>query len=172
MILAIDTSQMTYSIASSDWEHEWDDVNITLFDQLRQHNLENITTILINIGPGRFSGLRSGIAFAKGFARGKNIQIVPINRFELIASKIHDKEFSIALDARKSQVFLQKFPNPKGIQLIERSALSQYRHLYGNIEPCKIIETNAKSLLEYYNTFAPKAHNITDINPLYIRESV
>ena len=60
MLLAIDTSQMTYSIAFSNREEIiWDDIHLTIYDQLKDIDLLDLEGIIINIGPGRFSGLGS-----------------------------------------------------------------------------------------------------------------
>lgn len=171
MILAIDTSQMTYTLATEDWSSAWDDVNTTILDQLQGIPTEKIEIILVNIGPGRFSGLRSGIAFAKGFARAKDLPIVPINRFELIKESISEDSFHIALDARKDQAYLQS-SNSSDIQLVSQSYLQDLKSLYGNIAPANIINTDAKSMIDYYLKHKPLAKDISSIEPLYIRDSV
>lgn len=43
----------------------------------------DISAIGIVVGPGSFTGIRIGIAYAKGLAMGLNIPVVPINAFEL-----------------------------------------------------------------------------------------
>lgn len=169
MILAIDTSQMTYSVATDTWQESWNDVNITLYDQLSHQDLSSVTTVLINIGPGRFSGLRSGLSFAKGFCQAKKIPLIGINRFELMRSMISESEFSMALDARKGQAFLQH-SHEDTIQIIDQAKLSKIPNLYGNLDACQILETDASSLLDYYRAHKPEPKD--PIEPLYIRESV
>ena len=43
----------------------------------------DISAIGVVVGPGSFTGIRIGIAYAKGLAMGLNIPVVPINAFEL-----------------------------------------------------------------------------------------
>ena len=43
----------------------------------------DLGAIGIVVGPGSFTGIRLGIAYAKGLALGLNIPVVPINAFEL-----------------------------------------------------------------------------------------
>ncbi|MBR6752101.1 MAG: tRNA (adenosine(37)-N6)-threonylcarbamoyltransferase complex dimerization subunit type 1 TsaB [Alphaproteobacteria bacterium] len=43
----------------------------------------DITAIGVVVGPGSFTGIRIGIAYAKGLSIGLNIPIIPINAFEL-----------------------------------------------------------------------------------------
>lgn len=171
MILAIDTSQMIYSLATKDWYCEWEDVDTTVFDQLKSIQIETIDMILVNIGPGRFSGLRSGLAFAKGLARARDLPLVAISQFDLIADTVLETDYHIAIDARKNQAYLQS-SDTTDIQLVSQASLSKLSNLYGNIQPCKIITTNAKSMIEYYLKHRPKASDILSIEPLYIRNSV
>lgn len=170
MILAIDTSQMTYSIALSNGVYlEWTDNQITLLDQLSQYDISTIQHIVVNIGPGRFSGLRSGLAFAKGFAKAQGIDLIGINSFSLIASQVSDKQFSMILDARKDQFYKQD-SDSTNIELISHTEPLDKKRLYGNIAPAKIITFNAQTLLDYYVKEKPKASSI--VEPLYIRNSV
>jgi len=174
MLLAIDTSQMNYSIAFSNGnETKWDDIHTTLYDQLKATSLDEIEGIIVNIGPGRFSGLRSGLSFAQGLSLAKNLPIYPITQFELMASKIKDTEFSIILDARKNEVYLQQYRSHIAHGNIIISAdIPNIDNLYGNIKPAKILDTSAIDLITYF-----KQHIITPIKPqelcpVYIRPSV
>ncbi|MCP8351794.1 tRNA (adenosine(37)-N6)-threonylcarbamoyltransferase complex dimerization subunit type 1 TsaB [Candidatus Synchoanobacter obligatus] len=174
MILAIDTSQMTYSIAFNDQLIEWQDIQISLYDQLCDVNLNDLSGIMVNIGPGRFSGLRSGIAFAQGLAQAKQVPLYAVSSFEVVASKIQDTSFTIALDARKDEAYIQAFSQgkPGDIQLVSQSSLTDTSLLYGNISHSQIITTNAKSMLHMAQSIALKATALNAIEPIYIRSSV
>lgn len=50
----------------------------------------DITAIGIIVGPGSFTGIRIGIAYAKGLAMGLNIPVIPINAFELYLAETPD----------------------------------------------------------------------------------
>ena len=52
---------------------------------LQEHNTKwtDLTAIGIVVGPGSFTGIRLGIAYAKGLAIGLKIPVIPINAFEL-----------------------------------------------------------------------------------------
>jgi len=43
----------------------------------------DISAVGVVVGPGSFTGIRIGIAYAKGLAMGLGIPVVPINAFEL-----------------------------------------------------------------------------------------
>ncbi len=46
-------------------------------------NWSDLTAIGVVVGPGSFTGIRIGIAYAKGLSIGLDIPIIPINAFEL-----------------------------------------------------------------------------------------
>ena len=50
----------------------------------------DISAIGVVVGPGSFTGIRIGIAYAKGIAMGLNIPVVPINAFELYLAATPD----------------------------------------------------------------------------------
>lgn len=64
----------------------------------------NITAIGVVIGPGSFTGIRLGIAYAKGLALGLNIPIVPINAFELYLADAPDA--FVAIDSGRGDFFV------------------------------------------------------------------
>ena len=52
--------------------------------------MSDLTAIGVIVGPGSFTGIRIGIAYAKGLAMGLNIPVVPINAFELYLAEYPD----------------------------------------------------------------------------------
>lgn len=83
-------------------------------DQLLSRN--NITysqleAIAISKGPGSYTGLRIGVAFAKGLCFAQNIPLISINSLESLAcgaiQEIEQKEFLVCsmIDARRMEVY-------------------------------------------------------------------
>ena len=72
---------------------------------------KDLDYIIINIGPGSFTGIRIGVSFVKGLSFSKNIPIVPINGFSLIKSKIHTNEkiFYAGIHSHKNYIYVQKY---------------------------------------------------------------
>lgn len=64
----------------------------------------DITAIGVVVGPGSFTGIRMGIAYAKGIAMGLNIPIVPINAFELYLANTPDA--FVAIDSGRGDFFV------------------------------------------------------------------
>ena len=71
--------------------------------------LEALDAISVSIGPGSYTGLRIGLATAKGLCLGLNIPIIPISSLaalEFLAIKKHPNKTIISVfDARRDEVF-------------------------------------------------------------------
>lgn len=79
----------------------------------------------VTVGPGSFTGLRVGLAFAKGLGLALNKPVTGVNTMlALAASTASFGDFMTAavLDARRSQVYVQAFR--QGEALREAEALS------------------------------------------------
>ncbi|EHO18570.1 universal bacterial protein YeaZ [Fusobacterium necrophorum subsp. funduliforme 1_1_36S] len=125
LILGIDTSTKLCSVALYDSEKGvLGEINVTvsknhshiilpMIDRLfsfAEKTVEDVERIAVGIGPGSFTGIRVGMAIAKGLAIGKNISIVGISGLEALAGSIQGRGriFSL-LDARKERVYYQVF---------------------------------------------------------------
>ncbi len=176
MILAIDTAQMTYSIAtSSGFNVMWQDINISLLDQIAKVDTTLLEGIVINTGPGRFSGIRSGIAFTLGLSRATGVSIYAVSHMEIAASLVNRQgPYSIALDARKNQAYIQEFlqGNAVGDITLQPLPLEQNKLYFGNTEGSTPIQTDAKTLLEYYNSKKLSPIDRSNLNAIYIRKAV
>jgi len=64
--------------------------------------------LAVTVGPGSFTGLRVGIAFAKGLALALDRPTVGIGTLEALAAEADGLVFS-AIDARRGQLYLQGF---------------------------------------------------------------
>lgn len=67
----------------------------------------------VTIGPGSFTGLRVGLAFAQGLGGALDIPVVGISTLAALARSktVSDPDFGVAaaIDARRGQVYLQTF---------------------------------------------------------------
>lgn len=75
--------------------------------------IEDCEAIAVSIGPGSFTGLRIGLAAAKGMAFGANLPIIPVPTFEAGAMEIYSKysteKFFIASKVNTEEVYVQYF---------------------------------------------------------------
>jgi tRNA threonylcarbamoyladenosine biosynthesis protein TsaB len=67
--------------------------------------------VAVSAGPGSFTGLRVGMATAKGFCFGWRIPIVPVPTLHALASRFRSAGMTICpvLDARKEEVYAALF---------------------------------------------------------------
>lgn len=95
--------------------------------------MKDIELIGVTVGPGSFTGLRIGIATAKGFADLLGVPVVPLCSIDVLAENYRDYEglFVPILDARKSQVYAGVFRNHGGKieKLMRETAISPLREL-------------------------------------------
>ncbi len=73
--------------------------------------LDNIDAVAVNKGPGSFTGIRIGVAAAKGIADTKNIKTIGISTLESMAYNLiaFDCIAVAVMDARCSQVYTALF---------------------------------------------------------------
>lgn len=64
----------------------------------------DITAIGVIVGPGSFTGIRLGIAYAKGVAMGLNIPVVGISAFDLYLAATPDA--FVAIDSGRGDFFV------------------------------------------------------------------
>src|SRR6185369_923947 len=76
------------------------------FDQLER--------IGVTVGPGSFTGLRVGIAFAKGLAAALDLPTVGVGALEALAAEADGLVFAV-VDARRGQAYLQGFEDGRAL---------------------------------------------------------
>ena len=64
----------------------------------------DISAIGVVVGPGSFTGIRLGIAYAKGLSMGLNIPVVPLTAFELYLAQTPDA--FVAIDSGHGDFFV------------------------------------------------------------------
>jgi tRNA threonylcarbamoyladenosine biosynthesis protein TsaB len=69
---------------------------------------DQLDRIAVTVGPGSFTGLRVGIAFAKGLAFALGKPALGIGALEALAAQAQGLVFP-AIDARRGQLYLQAF---------------------------------------------------------------
>jgi len=71
---------------------------------------KDLARIAVTVGPGSFTGLRVGLAFAKGLALALDIPCVGVGTLEALAASAGGGGFAAAcVDAHRGQVYLQIF---------------------------------------------------------------
>ena len=68
-----------------------------------------INEVVVGMGPGPFTGLRIGIAFAHSFALARGIPVRGICSLDAIAAQIQSKDFIVTVDARRKEVYWARY---------------------------------------------------------------
>jgi tRNA threonylcarbamoyl adenosine modification protein YeaZ len=63
--------------------------------------------VVVGMGPGPFTGLRVGISFAHTFALARNIPVIGICSLDAI--DIHESEYTVAIDARRKEIYWARY---------------------------------------------------------------
>jgi tRNA threonylcarbamoyl adenosine modification protein YeaZ len=119
-VLAIDTSTSRTSVAIIDGE-------TTVFsgykDGATEHGpslpalvqealaISDVNEVVVGMGPGPFTGLRVGIAFAQSFALARNIPVRGVCSLDAIAAQINENDFFINVDSRRKEVYWARYIN-------------------------------------------------------------
>ncbi|WP_310618390.1 tRNA (adenosine(37)-N6)-threonylcarbamoyltransferase complex dimerization subunit type 1 TsaB [Flexibacterium corallicola] len=74
----------------------------------------DLDRIVVNVGPGSFTGLRVGLSIARGFGLVSGKPVVGVTTLECIASEILatrscSGDLLVVLDARRDEVYCQQF---------------------------------------------------------------
>jgi len=64
---------------------------------------------VVGMGPGPFTGLRVGIAFAQSFALAREIPVRGVCSLDAIAAQVREKDFIITVDARRKEVYWARY---------------------------------------------------------------
>ena len=87
-----------------------------------------VEAVAVAAGPGSFTGIRIGVAAAKGFAWGKELPCYGVSTLEAMALNlgVYDGYVVAAMDARRSQVYTATFLAQNGnlTRLCEDRAIS------------------------------------------------
>ena len=113
LTLAIDTSTSRTSVALiADnqvlWSEFEDGVNAhaEAVPRLVQKALainNEISQVIVGMGPGPYTGLRAGISFAQTFAWARNIEVTGVCSLDAIVCK--ESEYIAATDARRKEIY-------------------------------------------------------------------
>ena len=71
--------------------------------------VSEVDEVVVGMGPGPFTGLRVGIAFAQSFALARQIPVRGVCSLDAIAAQINEKDFIITVDARRKEVYWARY---------------------------------------------------------------
>ena len=71
--------------------------------------VSDVDEVVVGMGPGPFTGLRVGIAFAQSFALAREISVRGVCSLDAIAAQVSEKDFIITVDARRKEVYWARY---------------------------------------------------------------
>ena len=153
----------------------------------------DLNAFAVTTGPGSFTGVRIGIAAAKGLRLATKLPVIGVTGLEVIARGVPQQHYPIGviLDARREQVFAQVFSADgtplKEPVLLEYAAITDYlphgkvllagngKHLVAEyisdplMAEARFDTPDADSLARVAASLLPVRPQGDDIAPLYIR---
>ena len=136
-----------------------------ILDFFEENNIkfDDIAHILVNQGPGNFSGIRSSLAIAKGVSLAKNLNLFGFNTFIWSCAKFFNKKDSIcSLIKFRQKYFIKKFDkNLNSISKVEEITKEEIINNYDN--KFKVIP---KNVIKYFDEKVLGLNNlsIVDLN--------
>ncbi|WP_068541116.1 tRNA (adenosine(37)-N6)-threonylcarbamoyltransferase complex dimerization subunit type 1 TsaB [Thermodesulfatator autotrophicus] len=136
--------------------------------------LKDIAAIGIGLGPGSFTGLRIGLATAKGLHLASGLPLIGISTLKALAYSLvfSEKPVCAALDARRSQVYAAIYkPKDGHLEEIMPPALLSPEKLASRIkEPAYFVGDGAKTYFSLFketleNKFLMAPPNLRHIRP-------
>ena len=71
--------------------------------------VSEVDEVVVGMGPGPFTGLRVGIAFAQSFALARDIPVRGVSSLDAIAAQITEEDFIVTVDARRKEVYWARY---------------------------------------------------------------
>jgi tRNA threonylcarbamoyl adenosine modification protein YeaZ len=140
--------------------------------------IEEITDVVVGVGPGPFTGLRVGLVTASVFAHAREIPIHGICSLDAIAFD-YAKPCIVVTDARRKELYWARY---EGIRIGEpqvskpEAIASQFPDsdfvgpgaiLYPDYVSGNVMELKAGSLAKL---FASGSAQLVDVSPMYLRK--
>ena len=117
--------------------------------KLTEHTIKDVDKFAVSTGPGSFTGIRIGVAVAKGLAYSTGKPIAGINELDAIAYGISETDCEIIpiIDARKERGYFCRYAYENGkIIRKEEYAVGEIREYLENKKDKKIIFTGDGAL--------------------------
>ena len=110
--------------------------------------------IAVTVGPGSFTGLRVGLAFAKGLGAALSIPVIGIGSLEALAASAPAGVTLAAIDAKRGQIYVQAFEAFMPLTEPAQVALEDLAEQVGLLSATHAIGPGAAALADYVDGLA------------------
>ena len=109
VFLNIITNEQSYTNEYSNTKENFDKMSLIIFDFLKKNNLkmEYIKNLFVNVGPGKFSSIRSSIVLCKALSMSNNINLYGFSSYQ-----IEDNDYKKLLELSEKGVLMKNLINP------------------------------------------------------------
>lgn len=104
-----------------------------------QRTVDDVTGVVVGLGPGLYTGLRVGMAFAQSFAQVRRLPMVGLSGLDVMGHSMRHADVPVfaVLDARRSQVFWARYDAvPGGVQRDGELQVGSAAELVGELLTC------------------------------------
>lgn len=144
---------------------------VAIDDALSKANLtiRDIDVVAVNLGAGSFTGIRIGVALAKGFMCGNaKLKAIGFNSFQPLKNRLGDAG-KIYINANKNDYYICEFDATKdklAYQTIDNIEIKENELLFdGNYNPTELVNlVNEKIALNEYS-------QVNELEPIYLKLS-
>lgn len=104
-------------------------------------SIKDVDRVAVTVGPGSFTGIRIGVAVAKGLCYGTNKSIVGVNELDLLVQNIEAGEGLVIplLDARKERVYYSIYEKKEGFTRVSEYKDGELRNLLEEVKDRRVI---------------------------------
>lgn len=101
-----------------------------------------VTRVVVDRGPGLFTGLRVGVASALAFAQASGAELVAVTSLEMLAHAAHARgvrgDLVAVVDARRHEVFAQAFNLEDGVRALDEAQVMTPVELVERWRGCRV----------------------------------
>ncbi|WP_312166357.1 tRNA (adenosine(37)-N6)-threonylcarbamoyltransferase complex dimerization subunit type 1 TsaB [Phenylobacterium sp.] len=110
-------------------------------------SFDQLDRIAVTVGPGSFTGLRVGLAFAKGLSAALGIPAIGVGSLEALAQPHAGRVFAV-LDAKRGQVYLQAFADGAAVSAPDALPIETAAARLAELAPDLLVGTGAALLAD------------------------
>ena len=118
----------------------------------------DVERVVVDRGPGLFTGLRVGVASALAFAQASGAELVAVTSLEMLAHSAHARgvrgDLVAVVDARRHEVFAQAFSLVSGVVALDEAQVMTPAELVERWRGCRV-RFSGDGAARYVDLLAP-----------------
>jgi tRNA threonylcarbamoyladenosine biosynthesis protein TsaB len=134
----------------------------------------NLSAVAVSIGPGSYTGLRVGLASAKGLCYALNIPLIAISTLKMMAFAVKEEAIDLIcplIDARRMEVFTAVYDKGLGEKIAPHALIIDENTFSGLLTENKILFCgNGSKKLQPWFTGRPDLFSNTAANATHLAQ--